>query len=212
MSSGRSVSIAWPIAFGLLSGLVRHWGRLFTCCQTVSKEGFRHVKQNPFGFGFGIRPGIGVFEWWGPAWTSHSTVSTLSLLGFPTATLRAWAWFVAGQTRRFRVRRSVGRLVLLFPLPVDFRRVVPCQSLVWRWLTGCWIGGSVAWKRGWTYAHLSMTGGFCFGMRLPSNVSGQLLSSLQATWIWLLTCQRLAFGPLTQMPGVVCVAGMWLLH
>ena len=33
----------------------------------------------------------------------------LSLLGFPSDTLRAWVAFVAGQTRRFKVRTSVGR-------------------------------------------------------------------------------------------------------
>ena len=32
----------------------------------------------------------------------------LTLLGFPVPTLRAWVSFVSGQTRRFRVRRSVG--------------------------------------------------------------------------------------------------------
>lgn len=32
----------------------------------------------------------------------------LNLLGFPLCPLRAWASFVSGQTRRFRVRRSVG--------------------------------------------------------------------------------------------------------
>ena len=32
----------------------------------------------------------------------------LNLLGFPVCTLRAWVSFVSGQTRRFRVRRSVG--------------------------------------------------------------------------------------------------------
>lgn len=32
----------------------------------------------------------------------------LTLLGFPTGVLRAWVAFVAGQTRRFKVRQSVG--------------------------------------------------------------------------------------------------------
>ena len=32
----------------------------------------------------------------------------LSLLGFPLSTLRAWVAFVSAQTRRFKVRQSVG--------------------------------------------------------------------------------------------------------
>ena len=65
----------------------------------------------------------------------------LKLLGFPVSILRAWVSFVSGQTRRFRVRQSVGE-----PLPSNCGLPEGCALSVFGmaivdWMLDWWLQG-----------------------------------------------------------------------
>lgn len=137
----------------------------------------------------------------------HPLWCALVLLGFPEPVLRAWVSFVSGQTRRFKVRRSVGLPIFSnCGLPEGCALSVFGMTMV-DWILDWWLSGlEVAvdlrtFVDDWGVMFRCAEG--------PCPGYGPPLSNSQATLTWPLTCQRRGSG--LQNPLLAAASGVVVL-